>query len=166
MSEKVINAGDEIDSYCTSCRLVLAHSVVALVGDKVEKVECKTCGKQHKYRPRAPKSEKTAVEKLSSSEDAPKKEAAPKKKAAAAKTKPAKTTKTRKAKDAESGWEEALAGRDIAGAKDYAISGEYEERDVLNHKTFGMGVVVKVLAEGKMQVRFKDGSKLLVHGKK
>ena len=33
MSEKVYNAGDEIDSYCTTCKAVVAHRVFALVGD-------------------------------------------------------------------------------------------------------------------------------------
>ncbi len=56
MSEKILTAGDEVDSYCTTCKLVLAHQIVALVDDTPDKVICKTCGKQHKYRPNPPKS--------------------------------------------------------------------------------------------------------------
>ncbi|GAK49437.1 hypothetical protein U14_00659 [Candidatus Moduliflexus flocculans] len=153
MSEKVIAAGDEIDSYCTSCRLMLAHTVVALIGEKPDKVQCKTCGKQHKYRAKAPKSAGGAT-----TGDAPKKPKAVKTKTGA--------TRTRKAKETEAGWEEALAGRDMANSKMYTIAGEYQEREVINHKTFGFGVVVKLLAEGKMQVRFKEGTKLLAFGKK
>jgi len=153
MSEKVIAAGDEVDSYCTSCRLMLAHTVVALVGTKPDKVQCKTCGKQHKYRAKPPKSAGGAA-----TEDAPKKP-----KAVKAKT---GTTRTRKTKETEAGWEEALAGRDMVNSKPYTISGEYQEREVINHKTFGFGVIVKLLAENKMQVRFKEGTKLLAFGKK
>lgn len=155
MSEIVIAAGDEVDSYCTSCRLMLAHTVVALVAGKPDKVECKTCGKQHKYRAKAPKSAKAPAD---GTEAAPKKPKAVKAKGA--------TTRTRKSKETEAGWEEALAGRDMGKAKPYAIAGEYQERDVLDHKTFGFGVVVKLLAENKMQVRFKEGTKLLACGKK
>ena len=155
MSEKVIAAGDEVDSYCTSCRLMLAHAVVALVAGKPDKVECKTCGKQHKYRAKAPKTPKAPADGT---------EAAPKKpKAVKAKT---TATRTRKSKETEAGWEEALAGRDMVNSKPYTISGEYQEREVINHKTFGFGVIVKLLAEGKMQVRFKEGTKLLAFGKK
>ncbi len=150
MSEIVIAAGDEVDSYCTSCRLMLAHQVVALVAGKPEKVQCKTCGKQHKYRAKAPKSAKAPAD---GTEAAPKKPRAVKAKGT--------TTRTRKSKETEAGWEEALAGRDMVNSKMYTIAGEYQEREVINHKTFGFGVITKVLAEGKMQVRFKEGTKLL-----
>ncbi|HLM74940.1 MAG TPA: hypothetical protein VK459_19660, partial [Polyangiaceae bacterium] len=48
--------GGEIDAYCTKCRLDLLHRIIAMVGDSVKKVECKTCGSHHLYR--RPKSER------------------------------------------------------------------------------------------------------------
>jgi len=52
--------GGEIDAYCTKCRLDLLHRIIAMVGDAVKKVECKTCGSHHLYR--RPKTERDAAE--------------------------------------------------------------------------------------------------------
>src|SRR5262245_43630958 len=46
-------AGSEVLAYCSSCRMDLAHMVVAMKGDKIAKAECKTCKKTHAYK--APK---------------------------------------------------------------------------------------------------------------
>src|SRR5262245_2145312 len=45
--------GKEILAYCTSCKMDLAHLVVAMKGDQAAKVECKTCKKTHAFK--APK---------------------------------------------------------------------------------------------------------------
>jgi hypothetical protein len=42
--------GDIIDDYCSRCRLLTDHSVVAIVGDAVRKVRCRTCQYEHEYR--------------------------------------------------------------------------------------------------------------------
>ncbi len=142
MSEKVIHAGDEVDSYCTSCKAILAHRVVALVDGKPEKVVCKTCNRKHKYRPNLPKSRQKA------SKTGKKK----------------KTTRSRR-KDPALIWEEALAGKENIEAKDYAMDGTFEQDDVIEHPKFGRGLVREIQAEGKMEVLFKDGPKILVHGR-
>ena len=43
----------EVLSYCTSCKIDLAHTIVSMKGDQVAKVECKTCKKTHAFK--APK---------------------------------------------------------------------------------------------------------------
>src|SRR5205809_624228 len=45
--------GKEALSYCTSCKMDLNHTIVALKGDRIAKVHCLTCKKEHVYR--APK---------------------------------------------------------------------------------------------------------------
>ena len=45
--------GKETLAYCTSCKMDLAHLVVAMKGDRIAKAECKTCKKIHAYK--APK---------------------------------------------------------------------------------------------------------------
>ena len=45
-----IRLGDILDDYCTRCRLLTNHSVVALVGESVKKVRCRTCNHEHDYR--------------------------------------------------------------------------------------------------------------------
>ncbi len=143
MSEQVFNAGDEIDSYCTTCKIVLAHQVYALVDGVVDKVICKTCGKKHKYRPNPPKSRTKAAGKKAAGEKK-------------------RTTRTRRTKDPSVLWEETFAGKDLSQSKPYSISGVFQEKDIIDHKTFGPGFVTQILGEGKMEVIFKGGTKILV----
>ena len=42
--------GDYIDDYCTRCKRSTDHSIVAIVDDEVQKVMCRTCHTEHKYR--------------------------------------------------------------------------------------------------------------------
>lgn len=48
MSE--MRLGDIIDDYCTRCRLLTNHSVVAMLDSSVRKVRCRTCQYEHEYR--------------------------------------------------------------------------------------------------------------------
>ncbi len=45
-----VRLGDVIDDYCTRCRLLTNHSVVALHETTVLKVRCRTCHHDHQYR--------------------------------------------------------------------------------------------------------------------
>src|SRR5512135_321912 len=49
MTDKISTGGD-VDSYCTKCKLILEHFVVAMVGGAVVKVKCKTCGGIHNFK--------------------------------------------------------------------------------------------------------------------
>jgi hypothetical protein len=42
--------GDILDDYCSRCRLLTDHSAVAMVGEQVRKVRCRTCDFEHDYR--------------------------------------------------------------------------------------------------------------------
>lgn len=42
--------GDDIDDYCSRCQRTTDHSVVVMAGDEVQKVRCRTCSFEHKYR--------------------------------------------------------------------------------------------------------------------
>ena len=42
--------GDYIDDHCSRCKRTTDHSVVAMAGDEVVKVLCRTCNSEHKYR--------------------------------------------------------------------------------------------------------------------
>jgi hypothetical protein len=113
MLEK-LTAGENIASYCTKCKLVIDHAIVAMDGETIAKVKCKTCGSAHKYR--------------SAADVKPTR--APKKKEDAAKT-------------AEVLWENCIAeakGKERA----YDMAGKYRIGDVVLHNTFGKGVVRKL----------------------
>ena len=45
-----VRLGDVIDDFCARCRLLTNHSVVAIVGEEVKKVRCRTCNHEHDYR--------------------------------------------------------------------------------------------------------------------
>ena len=42
--------GDIIDDHCTRCHMLTDHSVVAMVGEEVKKVRCRTCNHEHDFR--------------------------------------------------------------------------------------------------------------------
>jgi hypothetical protein len=58
-----------------------------------------------------------------------------------------------------------MKGRDLSRAKPYKPVLRYEEDDVLSHATFGIGAVMKLLADDKVEVAFPSGIKVLVHGR-
>ncbi len=45
-----ISTGGDVDSFCTRCRLNLAHIVVAMVAGVPVRVKCRTCGSTHRFR--------------------------------------------------------------------------------------------------------------------
>lgn len=56
-----------------------------------------------------------------------------------------------------------MQGRDVSKAVGYQISSLFKERDVIDHKLFGIGVVARVLDDDKIEVAFSKGMKVLVH---
>lgn len=42
--------GDDIDDYCSRCKLSTTHAVVSMVGEEVQKIRCRTCNHEHNYR--------------------------------------------------------------------------------------------------------------------
>jgi hypothetical protein len=63
--------GDDIDDYCSHCKLSTTHSVVSMLGEEVQKVRCRTCNHEHKYRKnkggRGPMSKKEAFDRVMAS---------------------------------------------------------------------------------------------------
>ena len=134
-------AGGDVDAYCNKCKFILAHVILAMNGTKIVKVECKTCRSSHAYR------------------------AEPGKRSSSAST--TRTTKSRPAKINSAGalleYEDLMKGHDLAGAQRYRISVNYAEGDVVDHTTFGLGMVTRVMADNKMEVIFPAGRKILAH---
>ncbi len=42
--------GDEIDDYCSRCKLLLNHAVAGMMGTTVLKVVCQTCHTEHPFK--------------------------------------------------------------------------------------------------------------------
>lgn len=135
MSNKQLSAGDHITSKCTKCKDTTNHTIVAMVGDKVAKVECNTCGGVHNYRDAAVK-KPTTKRKIS-------------------KPSPTKINKI------EEEWGELLKDSDPATATPYNMQMKIESGDLIQHPSFGLGRVINVIKPNKMEVYFSIGVKLL-----
>ena len=132
--------GAEVDSYCTKCKMVLAHTILAVNKGKIARVRCNTCQGEHAYKARPP------------GVKAPPK---PKKK---------KEAKGFEKPTAES-FEVLSKGKDLANARRYTVKEKFAQGDVVDHPTFGIGVVAAIRGPEKMDVSFQAGLKTLMHSK-
>jgi len=48
--DRPIRLGDVVDDYCSRCKLIMNHGVMALAGETIMKVRCNTCMTEHTYR--------------------------------------------------------------------------------------------------------------------
>lgn len=136
-------AGSDIDAFCSKCGFDLAHVIIAMVGDKVVRVQCKTCNSPHAYRG------KQSVDGRSKT--------APKRMAGGA--------AGRSATPRVSEFERAMQGKDLSRASRYKPAETFGPGDVIDHPTFRFGVVTKLLSDGKIEVVFESGPKTLVHAR-
>src|SRR4051812_32425395 len=148
MTGKKPKTGGEIDAYCTKCRLDLTHRIIAMVGDAVKKVECKTCGSHHLYR--RPKTERDAAAARLQ------KRAEERKASGGGGTKAAREAHAQRAeRDQTAAWEHAIAGQPTTAFKPYRISLTLGAGELIHHPKFGDGVVARVIDRGKVEVLFK-----------
>lgn len=127
--------GKDVDAYCAKCKLVLAHTIEAMVGDRITRVHCNTCKAQHAYRAGPPGS--------------------------STRRPGAKRTTSAAVPD----YAKLIRGRDPAKARRYAASERFATSDLLDHPTFGLGVVIGLKEVNKIEVVFEGGSKVLVHSR-
>lgn len=132
----VYRAGLDTDAYCGKCELMLAHVIHAVAASgRPARVECKTCGAIHGYRKGPPGS---GVGKK-------------------------KTTSTRQTP--EKLFDAAIEDKDISNAIKFTIKEEFEKNAILDHKKFGIGVVTQLLTDSKIEVIFREGTKILIHAR-
>jgi hypothetical protein len=137
MATAKLKAGSIVDGWCTKCKLVLAHTVEAMVEGKITRVHCNTCNGQHAYRSKAP-SVKAAGGAKSKKADSPPK---------------------------RSEYETLLRGRTGDKARTYATSERFAPGELIKHTSFGLGVVTGERDSVKIDVHFPDGPKVLLHGR-
>ncbi|MEW5853218.1 MAG: hypothetical protein AB2A00_30840 [Myxococcota bacterium] len=134
--------GGEVDCFCTRCKMVLAHTVLAMVGTRPARVQCNTCHTDRNYRP-------------VDGEDR-----APRRREPAEPAKPGRAGVVR-----ESDYDRLMKNRDLSRAPRYSVKTTYALETVIDHPTFGLGLVTSVKGPDKVEVLFRDGPKVLVHGK-
>ena len=136
--------GKNVDSWCTRCKLMLAHTIEATVGSKITRVHCNTCGAQHAFRARppgeaAPRSSGTGRARSGGRSAA---EAAP-------------------VRD----YEALVGGRDASAAREFRVTERFAVLDLIAHPTFGLGVVTASKEGNKIDVLFSDGPRTLAHAR-
>jgi hypothetical protein len=130
--------GGEVDATCTRCKMDLAHTILAMVGSKIARVRCNTCGSDHVYRGTQSSSRSAAARPRSVSGE--------------------KTPKT------IVGFDEQLAALDVGKALDYRPDQAFVVDQVVRHPTFGLGIV-RAVRQDKMDVAFKSAERTLVQGR-
>lgn len=143
MNTRKLSAGDSVEARCTRCRKVLNHTIVAMVGERVVRVECNTCRGMHNYHPPA-------------EAKAPAAGAATRKKEPV----PRKAKKEPGAADREE-WESLQPTMDRGRAIAYDMNGKFRLNGLVEHPVFGLGVVKLLVRPNKMEVLFQGGKKLL-----
>jgi len=143
MTTRKPSAGDTIGARCTRCREVRNHTIVAMVGEKVVRVECNTCGGVHNYKP--VEATKSATPRRG-----------PSTKAASGQGRAAKGRAGAEQRE----WEALRPTLQPEKARPYAMDGSYKVGDLIRHPSFGLGVV-QSLGVSKAEVLFESGRKLL-----
>jgi hypothetical protein len=134
--------GGEVDAFCTRCKLTLAHTILAMVGPKIIRVRCNTCGGDHVYRSAPGVTDRPT----------------------ASRTAKASAARAEKAEKVVISFEDQLSGKDIANAPKYSPKDSYLVDQVIQHPTFGLGLVTAVRGD-KVDIAFKSEAKTLVHGR-
>lgn len=128
----------EIISYCSSCKRDVMHTIVAMKEDRIVRVLCRSCKKEHAFR-RAPDQYASAGKRSTQ------------------KSSPRKSVST-------PDWETEMAKFKGAAAKPYAMNGLFDEGQKVAHSTFGTGIVQRLISSDKMEVLFEAGIKVLIRG--
>lgn len=151
---KPLRAGGEVDSWCTKCKLVLNHRIIAMVGAQPARVECSTCGSHHNFRARAPGEKAPSAggaRSTGGSSSGPRSVRGP-------------TKAQQAALDRERTWEKAIAGKGVRDFRPYRVTETFEEGDLVRHSKFGDGVVMRIIEGKKVEILFKDEPRTLAQG--
>jgi hypothetical protein len=132
------SVAQEIVSFCTRCKIDLAHMIVAMQGDRIIKVQCKTCKSFHSYRPSK-----------GVTEASPKTARAPREKAVRT--------------SVEDEWTRLMRENSAKPVRTYSPKTIYVVGDRIGHPTFGDGVVGKLLHPNKVEIVFQNDIKVLIH---
>ncbi|MEW6350667.1 MAG: hypothetical protein AB1646_16520 [Thermodesulfobacteriota bacterium] len=152
MSRSPIGPGEDVEAWCTRCKMNLNHRVIAVVGSEVRRVHCLTCGGDHNYYP--PKHQK-----------APKREKTPTSKSRAESAAPA-ATKAVSAARALSEWTTIMKKMPPEVVpRPYRATEVFATGEFIDHVRFGVGKVLAMAARDKMEVIFQSGRKVLICGK-
>jgi len=146
ISNNNLAVGNEIEALCNKCKAATVHVIEVIKGGKPTRVMCKSCENSHRFR-----SPQELIEH--------RKKAASTKKTAT--TKRAASTKTPEQRK----WSRLCNKVDIENPTEYQMEKKFAEHDAIQHKKFGLGVVIEIVNPTKMSVAFEEGIKTLVQNR-
>ncbi len=103
--------GGEVDGFCGKCKMVLAHTVLAMVGATIARVRCNTCGSDHAFR----RTSGTSASARGRTAARPTREVL--------------------------GFEAQLQARGVDTARAYSPRATFQVDELISHPTFGLGIV-------------------------
>ena len=144
---KKIAAGQDIDFQCTRCKMLLAHTIIAMVAGEPARVKCNTCHTERKWR--RTRTKKTSTTKRTGS--------------AARKAVDRSMSDYEKQTEWKALMEMAVTKK--AARRPFSVRETFEDGQIIEHTKFGDGIVKEVRGDGKVMVVFVSGTKLMVHGR-
>jgi len=136
--------GQEIITYCSSCKLDLRHVIVAHKNGNsgaIAKVRCNTCNKIHAFRGKPEEKKVVNARRLG---------AAP-------------TREKPRIIPIEVEWREQLKSREKSPSIKYLPQNDFKIGDVIEHPQFGCGIVRSLRDGNKFEVLFQRDIKVLIH---
>ncbi len=160
--------GQRLEARCTRCRDITGHIIVFMVDGQIAKVECCACGSVHKYYPpehkaREAKARPLRVQSGKERTAVVQAEALKAPKPAAPKTRTPSRAEQQNAKiraELEKQWQEAVLrhpGKPVA----YSMNGNFPLGSLVDHPSFGVGLVLSLTPPDKMDILFQEGVKAL-----
>lgn len=149
--------GGDVDALCSRCGMELAHTVVAMVGDKVVQARCNTCGSFHRYKaPKAAEPGRTAR----STDPAGRRPSGP-----GARGMTGGREATPKRSSWEVRWQEQVDQAGARAMRPYRMTESFERGELVQHPRFGLGVVQQTTGAEKAEILFREGLRTLVMGR-
>ena len=163
---KALAVGSIVESICGKCNDVMGHTIMAMVGNEIVKVECRVCKSQHRYRPPARTGGGNTTVTLKKGRDG-----APVASRQTAIAKPARPSapksarKTSAAVAAQEAWQAMMRKHDGETPRPYVMAETFAVGEFLSHPTFGLGEVTALVPPDKMDILFETGAKRLLCNK-
>lgn len=137
-----LKVGGEVDAFCTRCKMVLAHTILAVWAERIKKVRCNTCMGEHAFRASEPGTRSPRVGSSASP-----------------------GVSKRPEKPSGSSYETLMEGKSRASARRYNPKERFEVGNLVEHPSFGLGVIAAVRGLDKIDVAFPGTVKTLLHNR-
>lgn len=163
--------GSIVESICGKCNDVMGHTIMAMVGNDIVKVECRVCKSAHRYRPPAHVAQARGTVTMKKGRDG---EAVSSRQAVTGQaTRPvAPKSVARKSSAAAlaaeallDDWRAAMRKHEGEESRPYAMNETFTAGNYITHPTFGLGEVSAFVRPDKIDVLFEGGIKRLLCNK-